>query len=241
MAEKIVVASGKGGVGKSTCVVGVATALAQMDKKVLAVDFDVSLPSLDVIFGVENEVVYNWGDILLSRCEKEDAIIAVNGVDLLCAPKKDEGFSQETVAGMIDSFDEGYDYILMDAPAGLGKFFRIASACADRGIVVSNPEDVCVRSAGVAASEMRTLGLSDVRLIINKMITKLSAGKKNLNVDSVIDETMVRLIGVVPFDGEIALVSMGKNGFSLRKKPQRSFERIAERITGKEVRLKFIK
>ena len=42
-------------------------------------------------------------------------------------------------------------------------------------------------------------------------------------------------------DGEIALVSMGKNGFSLRKKPQRSFERIAERITGKEVRLKFIK
>lgn len=241
MAEKIVVASGKGGVGKSTCVAGIASALALLDKKALVVDFDVSLPSLDVIFGIEKDVVYNWGDVLLSRCETQDAVMNVNGVDLLCAPKTDEDFSLEKIREMIDSLDEAYDYILMDAPAGLGKFFETAANCADRGIVVSNPEDVCVRSAGVAAAKMRSLGLSDVRLIINKMITKLSAGKKNLNVDSVIDETRVRLIGVVPYDKDIALVSMEENGLSLKKKPQKSFERIAKRITGEEVKLKFIR
>lgn len=241
MAEKIVVASGKGGVGKSTCVVGVATALAELEKKVLAVDFDVSLPSLDVIFGVEEDVVYNWGDVLLSRCEIDEAIMNVGGVDLLCAPKKDEDFSNKKIKEMLKSLDEKYDYILIDAPAGVGKFFEAAANCADRAIVVSNPEDVCVRSAGVAAGKLRSLGLDDVRLIINKMVTKLSAGKKNLNVDSVIDETKVRLIGVVPFDGDIALVSMENNAFALKKKPQRSFERIARRITGEEVRLKFIR
>ncbi|MBQ7653844.1 MAG: P-loop NTPase [Clostridia bacterium] len=240
MAEKIVVASGKGGVGKSTCAAGIATALGQLGKKVLLCDFDVSLPSLDVIFGVGNEVVYNWGDILLSRCEKEEALMEKDGVFLLCAPKKDEDLTSEKLHEMIKSFDEDFDFILIDAPAGVGKFFEAAVKCADRGIVVSNPEDVCVRSSGVAAERMRSLGISDVRLVINKMITKLSAGKKNLNIDSVIDETKVRLIGVVPFDREIALVSMGKNGFSLKKKPQRSFERIARRIMGEEVRLKFI-
>lgn len=241
MAVKIVIASGKGGVGKSTCAVGLATALAQLGKKVLAIDFDVSLPSLDVIFGVQKDVVFNWGDVVFSRCEKENAIISANGVDLLCAPNTDEDFQIESVRQTVNSFDEEYDYILLDAPAGLGKFFEFAVKCSDRGIVVSNPEDVCVRSAGAAAAQMRKLGLSDVRLIINKMITKLSAGKKNLNVDNVIDETKVRLIGVIPYDEKIALVSMEQNGFSLKKKPQKSFERTARRIDGEEVRLKFIK
>ena len=43
MAEIIAVASGKGGVGKSTCVAGLTKALTQLGKKTLAVDLDVAV------------------------------------------------------------------------------------------------------------------------------------------------------------------------------------------------------
>lgn len=242
MAQKIAVASGKGGVGKSTCVVALALALKNLGKKVLMIDFDISLPSLDLIFGVSERVVNNWGDILLERCEKGDALIEKDGVSLLCAPQKmHEEFILEKVKSVVLSFDNDFDYILIDSPAGVGTFFEFAVKCADRALVISTPHDVCVRSAAAAAATIRCFGISDVRLIINKMVTKLSAGKKNLNVDAVIDETHVQLIGVVPFDENISLVSMSKNNFSLNKKPQRCFDRIARRICGDDVRLKFLR
>lgn len=242
MAQKIVVASGKGGVGKSTCVVALALAFKNLGKKVLMIDFDVSLPSLDLIFGVADRVVNNWGDIILERCEKDDALIEKDGVSLLCAPQKmNERFSLEKVRDFVLSFDKDFDYILIDSPAGVGTFFEYAVKCADRALIVSTAQDVCVRSAAEAAARIRYFGVGDIRLIINKLVIRLSAGKKNLNIDAVIDETHVQLIGVVPFDENISLVSMTKNEFSLNKKPQRCFDRIARRICGENVRLKFLR
>ena len=239
MAEKIVVASGKGGVGKSTCVVGLAVALCNLNKKVLMVDFDVSLASLDVIFGVSRQVFNNWGDIVLERCSAKEAMIEKNGVSLLSAPRTaDDRFSSKKIKEMIASFDKDFDYILIDSPAGIGQFFEIAVKCADRGIVVSNADDVCVRSAGIAAARMRELGLEDIRLIINKMIVKFSLKRKNLNIDNVIDATLVRLIGVIPYNEKIGLISMENRELFLKKEPMKSFERIARRITGEEVELK---
>ena len=239
MAEKIVVASGKGGVGKSTCAAGVAIALGETGKRVLMLDFDIGLGSLDVIFSVREKVVNNWGDIVLERCEKDDALIECGKIKLLPAPTNfDDAFTKENVAKMLAEFDDDYDYIILDAPAGIGKYFSLACECSDRGIVVSNPEDVCVRSAGVAADRMRETGISDVRLIINKLVKKFSVKKKNLNIDSVIDETSVRLIGVVPFDEDIGLISMENNLFRIKSKPQRSFERIARRVCGEDIQIK---
>ena len=51
MAEIIVVASGKGGSGKSSFTAGISRALANAGKKVLAIDFDIGLRSLDLLFG----------------------------------------------------------------------------------------------------------------------------------------------------------------------------------------------
>ena len=225
MAQKIVVASGKGGVGKSTCVVALALAFKNLGKKVLMIDFDISLPSLDELLVPE-----------------DDALIEKDGVSLLCAPQKmNERFSLEKVRDFVLSFDKDFDYILIDSPAGVGTFFEYAVKCADRALIVSTAQDVCVRSAAEAAARIRYFGVGDIRLIINKLVIRLSAGKKNLNIDAVIDETHVQLIGVVPFDENISLVSMTKNEFSLNKKPQRCFDRIARRICGENVRLKFLR
>ena len=62
--RKIVVTSGKGGVGKTTVTATLGRHLADMGYRVVLVDADVGLNNLDVVTGVESRVVYDIGDVL---------------------------------------------------------------------------------------------------------------------------------------------------------------------------------
>ena len=64
MARKIVITSGKGGVGKTTIVSGLGVVLARKGYNVLLVDMDFGLNNLDVIMGIENKIVYDIIDVL---------------------------------------------------------------------------------------------------------------------------------------------------------------------------------
>ena len=54
MSEVIVITSGKGGVGKTTTVANLGTALSFENKKTVVVDADIGLRNLDVVMGLEN-------------------------------------------------------------------------------------------------------------------------------------------------------------------------------------------
>lgn len=239
MAKKIVIASGKGGVGKSTVTAGLSRALESMGKKVLAIDFDIGLRSLDLLFGVRDQVVRNWGDVIMGDCEKEHAIIHVGDIDFISAPLYfNEDFTPEKVRDFVKSFDRDYDVIFIDSPAGISQGFALACAGADSAIVVSTPDDVCVRSVEITANKIASYGVKEIRLVINRFIKKLSAKRKFLRVDEVIDLTTVQLVGVIPYDEKIGFSSMEKSTFNFRSSSQKSFGRIARRIMGEDVALK---
>ncbi|MEE1011931.1 MAG: AAA family ATPase, partial [Acutalibacteraceae bacterium] len=140
MAEIILVASGKGGSGKSSFTAGVSRALTSLGKKVLAIDCDIGLRSLDIMFDVSEKVVFDWGDLLLGRCTPEQAVIKGN-IDLLAAPRNfSDDFTPEATAKTFSSFSEDYDYILLDSPAGIDRGFILAASAADRAVVVSTPD-----------------------------------------------------------------------------------------------------
>lgn len=132
MAEIILVASGKGGSGKSTFTVGVSKALASCGKRVLAIDCDIVLRSLDLLLGVSESVVFDWGDLLEGRCSAEQALIK-GSVDLLAAPRAyGDGFTDEGFRQMVAGFDNNYDFIFLDSPAGIDRGFTLAASGARR-------------------------------------------------------------------------------------------------------------
>ena len=74
MGAVTVITSGKGGVGKSTMSAGLGCALACRGKRVLLIDGDAGLRSLDSILNIEKNVVFDISDIVSGNCEPIRAI-----------------------------------------------------------------------------------------------------------------------------------------------------------------------
>lgn len=243
MHNVFLVASGKGGVGKSSVTSFLGRALVKLNKKVLLIDMDVSLRSLDLILAVTEKCVYDWGDVLEERATVAQATVkGENGnPDLLCAPVSfSPVITEKGLAPIINEVREMYDYIFLDAPAGLGEMLRIGAEQADMAVVVATPDEVCVRSAGVAAEKISEYGFTgETRLIINRFRKKEAKKGRLLGADSVIDKTYVRLIGIVPEDSAVAFYSVNNSLFSQRSSAFSAFSRIARRLDGENVPLKF--
>lgn len=239
MAKKIVLASGKGGVGKSTLTAGLAISMCSLGLNVLVVDFDIGMGCLDLILASDDTGIFNWGDVISGACEPATALRSTVGPQLLVAPYEfDELYTPETVKEMISYYDEQFDYILFDAPAGVSGGFRLAASCADEGIIVSTPDEVCVRVGLYAADILYELGVNQSRLIINRFNKRLTTQGHYLNIDEVIDATSLQLIGVVPEDRRLSYCSVtGMQG--LDSSPAKAaFNRIAKRIDGANINLK---
>lgn len=236
--KKILFTSGKGGVGKSTLSVSFAKLLAQRGNRVLLVDFDMALRTLDIMLGVGNVVLYDWYDVIDGRCTPSQAILnSGHGPDLLAAPPDRPSFELEDVKWLIKQYEDSYDYMIFDSPAGVGRGFEAASFTADFAFVVSTPDIICVRSAEVAGERLEKAGI-ETRLLINRFERKRVSKGKLLNIDETIDRTGMQLIGVVPNDN--LLSETAQHGIPLdgRRKSTKALERIIDRFLGEEVPLK---
>ena len=110
MARKIVIASGKGGAGKSSLAAGLGGALAGMGKHILLIDCDIGLRSLDLILGCAENTVYDWADVLLGRCAPEKAPLSVGGLHLLAAPLRDTpAFTPGAMHSLTAQYDAFFD------------------------------------------------------------------------------------------------------------------------------------
>lgn len=237
MAKRIVITSGKGGVGKSTLTAGLSRALSERSLRVLAIDCDIGLRSLDILLGHSSDVVFNWGDLLSGRCDAEQAIIK-GDADLLAAPSAfDDSFTEKAFGEMIGSLSDSYDYILLDSPAGIDRGFRIAAAGAESALTVTTPDSVCVRSCSRAFSELDKCGIGDIRLIINMFDPRSVCRGRLLNIDECIDETGVQLLGIVPLDRELSFCSVTGDEPDEFALSTLAFERIAARLEGEDVKL----
>ena len=239
MAKKIVIASGKGGVGKSSVTAGLCYALSDMGYNVLAVDADIGLRSLDIIFKTGNRSVFDWGDVVRGNCLPEQATSKATGnISVLAAPMRfTPDYTVESVREMIERYDKNFDYIFIDAPAGLSEGFRLACAMADEGLIISTPDEVCVRGAEAAGEAAEDEGVRNLRMIINRFNRKGIEHKYLLNIDDTIDSAGVRLIGVVPENIQVLFCFTGGRPLPKRNEARKAFTRIAKRLTGDKVPL----
>ncbi len=208
MTQVIAIASGKGGVGKSTLAAGLSAALSEKGKKVLAVDCDAGMRNLDLLLGLEGMGVYNMNDVLSGAKELEEAITTHphhKNLDFLPASSQfdDPLITAPNILGLLRQAQE-YDFIIMDCGAGIGRLHKeIAQVCTTL-IIVATPEYTSIRDADRTA---QVLAANKMRLVINKIDPVLIKTGKFSNIDEIIDATSVQLLGIVPEDGDIRILN----------------------------------
>ena len=163
MGVSTVITSGKGGVGKSTVSVGLGRALAQRGRRVLLIDCDAGLRSLDRMTGTEEALVFDLSDVIQGRCAPADAIYPcteTEGLFLLPAPSSGEDMASPSVMRrLVPLLKRYYDHVVLDSPAGVGGGFRSAACAADRALVVCSPDPVCVRSSSAVKRLLEKLAV----------------------------------------------------------------------------------
>lgn len=174
MGEVIVITSGKGGVGKTTITANLGIALSKLGKSVIAIDTDIGLRNLDVVMGLENQIVYNLVDVLEGTCRLRQAVIKdrrYNNLYLLpSAQSKDkDSVTPQQMIDLTSCLKEEFDYVLIDCPAGIEQGFRNAIAGATKAIVVTTPEVSAIRDADRIIGLLEKDGINPIYLLINKL------------------------------------------------------------------------
>jgi len=242
MGKVIVITSGKGGVGKTTAVANIGTALASMEQKVVLIDADIGLRNLDVVLGLENRIVYDIVDVVEGRAKLKQALIRDKRFPSLyllpAAQTRDkEAVSPEDMVRLCNNLKEEFDFIIIDSPAGIERGFKNAVTPADMAIVVTTPEVSAVRDADRVIGLLEAMEKSESKLIINRVRGKLVDRGDMLSVEDVLEILSIDLIGVIPEDEHIIIsTNRGEPIVSNNSAPAgKSFTDIARRILGEDV------
>ena len=238
MAIKTIIASGKGGVGKSTVTKNLGLQLASGGKKTLLIDLDAGLSSLDIMLFCRERVNFTWADIADGNCEIKDALLQINdNLFLIPAPVKPLTEEYESsISDIVSVLDAEFDIILLDAPAGVGRGLIRGARAAEKALVVATGDEVSVSGALTVADMLKAHGINEARLLINRYEVKSAKKGKLLTVDEIIDKTLVQLIGIIPEDKNITYGTVSTKKL-LSKKSAGAFQRISRRITGEYVPL----
>lgn len=244
MNDVIVVASGKGGTGKSTVCVGLSVALVKQNKRVLLIDCDCGMRGIDLMLDTSEEILFDCSDAVRGNCSPNEAVYRSKNLlnlDLMAAPfDTDNEISPSVFKQLVDSLKGSYDYVIIDSPAGIGSGFMTAAAPADRALIVTNAEPTSLRGAVKIRTKLSSLGIIDSRLIINRFDRK-QFGQLGCyeDLDEVIDRAGTRLIALIPLD--LRLSAIMQNGCAgLNWSPAITvFDCLAKRLGGVNVPLAF--
>ena len=215
MARKIVICSGKGGVGKTAVCANLGMSLAKMGLRTVLIDTDIGLNNLDVAMGIENKIVYDIIDVIENRCRVKQALIPDTMYDNLCTLAS-HGQAAKKVTGanikyIVNCLAESFDYILLDCPAGIEVGFHRAVAASDEAIIVTTPHISSIRDADKVISILNNYMIGSMSLIINRVRGDLILNYEMLDIDNIIELLGVMPLGVVPESDDIsAYTSMAR-------------------------------
>ena len=243
MGRLITVTSRKGGVGKSSVALHLAASLARQGNGVLLVDLDAGMRCLDLLLGLSDSLVFDLGDVISGEKAFEEAIMPSKlypGVSLVAAPLSGK-IAPDGLKNFLENLPEKFDFVILDFPAGCVDELYYALPKYTEALVVCNADAVSIRDAGLIGKDLEQLNLLSVRLVLNR--ADLGHMKKGFtaNIDEVIDRCGIRLIAVIPQSADIYYAGCTTTALPRRAKAYKAFERLARRILGYDIPLRYKK
>jgi flagellar biosynthesis protein FlhG len=212
-ARTIVVASGKGGVGKSNLAANLAVELGAAGARVLLLDADFSQANLDLLLGLHPR--YDLQHVLSGeRTLEEIAVAGPKGVTLVPAASGVpeladlDDFRREGILRGLSLMERDIDIVLIDTASGVSR--QVTSFClaADDVIVLTTPEMPAFSDAYGLVKGLHAQGLTRApHLVVSMAVTAEEADETAHRIRVVARrflQTDLPYLGAVPFDAAVA-------------------------------------
>jgi ATP-binding protein involved in chromosome partitioning len=228
--HKLLIVSGKGGVGKSTVAVNVAYCLAQSDRDVGLLDVDIHGPNVPKMLGLEGKRLYQRKGGKIQPVLKSPKLKVMSMGFLLETPDTAVVWrgplKMKVIQQFLSDVDWGYlDYLVIDSPPGTGD--EPLSACQlisdiDGAIVVTTPQEVALLDGKKCVSFAHQLKIPILGLIENMSGFTCPHCGREVNIfrkgggEKAAAELGIPFLGRVPLDP--LLVASGDRGVPFVKK-----------------------
>lgn len=210
MGKVIVIASGKGGTGKTMFAANLAATLSLAGKQVVAMDVDTGLRNLDLYLGLESSVVYDVQDVLNGVCRIKQALIkdrSFPGLYLMAAsPKRPDGETTPLhMKVLCRKLATRFDYVIVDAPAGIDDGLALAAGGADMAILVVTPDFASSRDAEAVHQLLTDMGIRTIAFVVNLVNMDLVQRGYTSVMPEALQGYSQELIGVIQTDENIQI------------------------------------
>jgi flagellar biosynthesis protein FlhG len=237
-------ASGKGGVGKTNVTANLAAALAHKGQRVLAIDADVGLANLDLLFGVKPVLTLEdffsgaaaLDEIVLRTAQGVLLLPGSSGVQSLTALS---GAQKLVLTGALEAVARQVDIVLVDTCSGISDVATYFAAAAQEIAVLVTPEPASLTDAySLMKLLASTYGEKRFQIVTNKIVneeqsrrlfdTLSRAALRFLNVS-------VDLLGSIPCDARL-LAAVSRSRLVVEEDPgapsAQAFDALAGRLIG---------
>lgn len=199
MEKIIVIASGKGGVGKTTTAINLGAAINYFGEDVLIIDGNLSTPNIGVHLN-SPEVPIDLNQVLHGKADAEEAVYKhASGFKVMPASlsmKELKKMEPEKFKGLKKDFKKLSNYVIIDCAAGLGLEASSIIDVADEIIIVSNPEIAAITDALKAVK----LAQEKKKKVLGVIMTRVRKNNIEMQPDEVKDMLEVPILGMVPED-----------------------------------------
>ncbi len=221
--HKIVIMSGKGGVGKTTVATNLAITLSNKNQKVGILDMDLTGPDIPKMLGVEDNRLIGSEDGILPA-EVTPNLTVVSSAFLL--EKRDAAIiwrgpmKMGVIKQLLEEVNWGeLDHLVIDLPPGTSdEPLSVAQTIpeTDGVVIVTTPQDVALLDVRKSINFAKALDIPILGIIENMSGFKCPHCKKEVNIfkvgggEAVAEELGIPFLGRVPLDPEI--VNHGDSG-----------------------------
>lgn len=181
-ARIVTVASGKGGVGKTSLSVNLGIALASRGLRTVLIDADIGLANVDIALGIRP--TYTLRHVLFDERRLEEAIVdGPGGLKVLAGGSgvhELEGVDPERMrrfTSVLASMDAAYDLMLIDTGAGVGPHVLSFATASSETLMVVTPDPSSIADAYAVMKAAVRQRERDVRwLIAVNMVRNVDEG-----------------------------------------------------------------